>query len=192
VRTDELVRSGPGFWLEQYRQPTAQVPFIPGALALGAGLDPERTPLFEWLTQLGRRFTDTFTFDPTATDVGTPLAEVLANRRGVCQDFTHLWLSYLRQLGLPAAYVSGYLLTRPPPGQPRLRGADAMHAWVAVHVPTLGWIDYDPTNACFAGLDHIVVARGRDYADLSPTRGIFTGSMSPQLSVGVTVEPVAG
>jgi transglutaminase-like putative cysteine protease len=85
--------------------------------------------------------------------------------------------------------VSGYLLTDPPPGQPRLRGADAMHAWASIHVPELGWVDYDPTNSCFAAAGHIVVARGRDYGDVSPTRGVFTGSYSPVLKVQVTVEP---
>jgi transglutaminase-like putative cysteine protease len=85
--------------------------------------------------------------------------------------------------------VSGYLLTHPPPGQPRLRGADAMHAWVSIHVPGRGWVDYDPTNSCFVGAAHIVVARGRDYADVSPTRGVFTGSAPSAPRVGVTVEP---
>jgi transglutaminase-like putative cysteine protease len=114
---------------------------------------------------------------------------VLEQRRGVCQDFTHLFLSCVRQQGLAAAYVSGYLLTRPPPGQPRLRGADAMHAWASIYVPEIGWVDYDPTNAGFPAAGHIVVARGRDYGDVSPTRGVFTGSYSPILRVAVTVEP---
>lgn len=187
-RTLALIQGGEGYALEQYLCPTAHVPFLPAAAELAAGLDPA-TPALLWIEQLGRRFAETFTFDATATDVSTPLTDVLTNRRGVCQDFTHLFLSCVRQQRLPAAYVSGYLLTNPPPGQPRLRGADAMHAWASVHVPELGWIDYDPTNACFAGLGHLVVARGRDYADVSPTRGVFTGSYSPSLRVEVTVEP---
>ena len=117
------------------------------------------------------------------------MSEVLQSRRGVCQDFTHLFLSCVRQQGLPAAYVSGYLLTKPPPGQPRLRGADAMHAWASVFVPEVGWVDYDPTNTCFTGTGHIVVARGRDYADVSPTRGVFSGGGNHILNIGVTVEP---
>ena len=188
-RVDEAVRSGTGFLLEQYRHATSHVPLLPAAAALADGLDQQAMPLLAWIEQLGRRFTDTFTFDPAATDVSTPLAEVLERKRGVCQDFTHLFLSCLRQHGLPAAYVSGYLLTQPPPGRPRLRGADAMHAWASVHVPDTGWVDYDPTNACFAGTDHIVVARGRDFTDVSPTRGVFSGAASPAPHIGVTVEP---
>jgi transglutaminase-like putative cysteine protease len=188
-RTDALVQSGAGFELEQYRQPSPLVPFLPEARSLAEGLSPDQ-PVLEWLTALGERFAHTYTFDAKATDLTTPLSAVVTQRRGVCQDFTHLWLSCLRQLGLPAAYVSGYLLTQPPPGRPRLRGADAMHAWVAVHVPDLGWIDFDPTNNCFARDGHIVVARGRDYSDVSPTRGVYTGLRPPPAEVGVTVEPI--
>lgn len=187
--TRALIQTGEGYGLEQYLCATTHVPLLPAAGALAAGLDPA-LPAIEWIGQLGRRFAETFTFDPTATDVSTPLAEVLEKKRGVCQDFTHLFLSCVRQQGLPAAYVSGYLLTHPPPGQPRLRGADAMHAWASVHLPEIGWVDYDPTNSCFPASGHIVVARGRDYADVSPTRGVFTGSYSPILKVAVTVEPV--
>lgn len=187
-RTDALV-NGAGYLLEQYRHATAHVPFLSAAARLADGLDEQTTPLLNWIEQLGRRFAETFTFDAQATDVSTPLAKVLERKRGVCQDFTHLFLSCVRQRGLPAAYVSGYLLTNPPPGRPRLRGADAMHAWAAVHVPDFGWVDYDPTNSCFAGSGHIVVARGRDYADVSPTRGVFTGATPPPPRVAVTVEP---
>jgi len=189
ARVRHAIQSGEGFLLEQYLGPTTLVPLLPGAAALADGLDPA-TPALAWIEELGRRFAATFTFDATATDVGTPLAEALEKKRGVCQDFTHLFLSCVRSHGLPAAYVSGYLLTEPPPGQPRLRGADAMHAWASVFVPEIGWVDYDPTNACFPAAGHIVVARGRDYADVSPTRGVFTGSYSPTLRIAVTVEPV--
>src|SRR6478736_129065 len=188
ARTRGLIQSGEGFLLEQYLAPTTQVPLLRPAAELGNGIDYD-LPVLEWIAELGRRFDETFTFDSSATNVSTPLAEVLETKRGVCQDFTHLFLSCVRQHGLPAAYVSGYLLTDPPPGQPRLRGADAMHAWASVHIPELGWVDYDPTNSCFPGAGHIVVARGRDYADVSPTRGVFTGSYSPVLKVAVTVEP---
>ena len=189
-RTDDLVRAGPDFSLEQYRCATANVPLLRAAAFLTDGLDATGLPLLAWLEELGRRFADTFTFDPTATAVSTPLAEVLAMRRGVCQDFTHLFLSCLRQQGLPAGYVSGYLLTKPPPGKERLRGADAMHAWASVFVPDFGWVDYDPTNACLAGAGHVVVARGRDYADVSPTRGVYTGAPPPAPRIAVTMEPV--
>jgi transglutaminase-like putative cysteine protease len=185
------IRERGQFDLEQYLHATTKVPLLPEAAALAAGLDAKDTPLLDWIEQLGKKFATTFAFDASATDIGTPLAEVLATRRGVCQDFTHLFLSCARQHGLPAAYVSGYLLTRPPPGKPRLFGADAMHAWASVFVPEVGWVDYDPTNHCFTGNGHIVVARGRDYADVSPTRGVFSGGGAHRLKIGVTVEPEA-
>lgn len=187
-RTRTLIQGGESCSLEQYLCATNHVPFLPAAAALADGLDPA-TPSLLWIKELGQRFDETFIFDSTATEISTPLGEVLERKRGVCQDFTHLFLSCVRQHGLPAAYVSGYLLTNPPPGRPRLRGADAMHAWASVHVPEIGWVDYDPTNSCFAGYGHIVVARGRDFVDVSPTRGVFTGSYSPRLRVEVTVEP---
>ena len=189
ARTRGLIQSGEGFLLEQYLAATPQVPFLRAAAELADGIDYD-APVLGWIEELGRKFDETFTFDPAATTISTPITEVLEKKRGVCQDFTHVFLSCVRQHGLPAAYVSGYLLTDPPPGQPRLRGADAMHAWASVHIPEIGWVDYDPTNSCFPGAGHIVVARGRDYADVSPTRGVFTGSYSPILKVAVTVEPV--
>jgi transglutaminase-like putative cysteine protease len=177
------------FDLEQYLHATSLVPLLPGTAALAEGLDAETVPLLDWIGALGRKFSETFVFDAKATTISTPLATALELKRGVCQDFTHLFLSCVRQYGLPAAYVSGYLLTNPPPGRPRLRGADAMHAWVSVFVPEVGWVDYDPTNTCFTGDGHLVVARGRDYADLSPTRGVFSGGGAHRLKIGVTVEP---
>jgi len=188
-RTRELIQSGVGYLLEQYLGASPQVPLPPAAAKLAEGLSSE-LPILEWIGELGRRFSAAYTFDTTATVVSTPFAEVLEKKRGVCQDLSHQFISCVRQQGLAAGYVSGYLLSSPPPGQPRLHGADAMHAWVSIHVPELGWIDYDPTNACFAGTGHIVVARGRDYGDVSPTRGVFNGSQSPVLFIGVTVEQV--
>jgi transglutaminase-like putative cysteine protease len=184
-----LIRDRGQFELEQYLHATPAVPLLPGTAALADGLDTEAMPVLEWIGQLGQRFAESFVFDSTATDISTPLTEVLQSRRGVCQDFTHLFLSCARQHGLPAAYVSGYLLTRPPPGRPRLLGADAMHAWASIFVPEVGWVDYDPTNTCFTGASHVTVARGRDYTDVSPTRGIFSGGGIHRLKIGVTVEP---
>jgi transglutaminase-like putative cysteine protease len=183
------IAAGPDYALEQFLHETPHVPLLPAARELAAGLDSDDPPALAWLLALGERFATDFTFDAGVTDVSTPLAEVLRLRRGVCQDFAHLFLSCVRQHGLPAAYVSGYLLTTPPPGQPRLRGADASHAWVSVHVPGSGWIDYDPTNHCLAGTGHIVVARGRDYADVCPVKGLFSGGGAHTLETGVTVEP---
>ncbi|MCX6954291.1 MAG: transglutaminase family protein [Verrucomicrobia bacterium] len=184
-----VIANGSYFSLEQFLHPSAHVPLPPAARALAEGLDAGDPPAFAWLAALGARFGKLFTFDPKATTVSTPIAEVLQHRRGVCQDFAHLFISCVRQHGLPAAYVSGYLLTTPPPGKPRLRGADASHAWVSVFIPGTGWIDYDPTNNCFVGSGHIVVARGRDFSDVSPVKGLFTGGGRHTLVTAITVEP---
>jgi transglutaminase-like putative cysteine protease len=179
------------FSLEQYLNATSLVPLLPEARELpdelGAGLDPGISTL-DWLALFGDRFYHAFTFDREATEISTPLSEVIAKRRGVCQDFAHLLISCLRQRRLPAAYVSGYLLTRPPAGQQRLVGADASHAWVSVFIPGYGWVDYDPTNACFVGSGHIVIARGRDFRDVSPVKGLFSGGGVKVMETGVTVE----
>lgn len=157
-------------------------------------------PLIEAARELMQRVHQDFEYASASTDIATPAATVLAQRRGVCQDFAHLMLACLRSLGLPARYVSGYLLTEPPPGQPRLIGSDASHAWVSVFLPDLaaqsgghGWYDLDPTNArdgwSTPGEDFVRLAVGRDYADISPVRGVVHGSGQHQLQVGVTVEP---
>lgn len=177
------------FSLDQFRHPVGYVPFLPEAAALSAGIDAEKQPVLAWLAEIGARFGRTYKFDTTVTTISTPLAQVVREKRGVCQDFAHLFLSCLRQHGLAAAYVSGYLLTEPPPGSPRLLGVDAMHAWISVYVPGAGWVDYDPTNLMFAGSGHITVARGRDYADITPTSGVFSSGGSHALKVQVTVEP---
>ena len=128
--------------------------------------------------------------------ISTPLNEVFDKRHGVCQDFAHVMIAGLRGLGLPAAYVSGYLRTRPPPGQPRLRGADASHAWVALwcgegwgESGEGGWIGFDPTNDCVVQDDHIVVAQGRDYGDVAPIDGIVSSAGAQKLTVEVDVIP---
>jgi transglutaminase-like putative cysteine protease len=179
------------FTLEQFLHASPLVPLLPAARALldelGSDMDPESS-VMDWLATVGERFSDMFTFDPQATRISTPLTEVIAERRGVCQDFAHLFISGLRQRRLPAAYVSGYLLTKPPSGGTRLIGADASHAWVSAYIPGTGWIDYDPTNACFAGSGHIVIARGRDFFDVSPVKGLFSGGGGQTLETGVTVE----
>jgi transglutaminase-like putative cysteine protease len=131
-----------------------------------------------------------FEFDPVATTLSTPVESVLKARRGVCQDFAHLMTSALRSIGLPARYVSGYLLTTPPPGRPRLAGADASHAWVSAWCPGLGWVDADPTNAKLADTEFVTVAWGRDYGDVPPLRGVMRGGGAQELEVRVTVEPV--
>ena len=147
-------------------------------------------PLLDACRDLMRRIHSEFIYDPKATEVGTSVMAVLTHKRGVCQDFAHLMIGCLRAMGLAARYVSGYLLTEPPPGQPRLIGADASHAWVAVFVPGLGWVEFDPTNNCLADPRYLVLGWGRDFGDVSPIKGVIQGGGSHTLSVGVTVTPL--
>ena len=148
------------------------------------------TPILAGAQDLTRRIYQDFKYDPKATTVATPLEEVWEKRRGVCQDFAHLGIACLRSLGLPARYVSGYLRTHPPAGQPRLVGADASHAWFSVFCPRAGWVDFDPTNNCLTADEHITVAQGRDFGDVSPVAGIITGGGAHVVRVSVDVEPL--
>lgn len=171
-----------------YLFPSRLVPVDPAIRAWAEACFPAGACVLAGGLALNEQIKDEFTYDPTATDVTTPTREAFALRRGVCQDFAHVMISALRSLGLPAAYVSGYLRTTPPPGQPRLEGADAMHAWVALWCgPDAGWQGLDPTNAIRAGIDHIPVAVGRDYADVSPVDGVIVAAGGHTLSVGVDV-----
>ncbi len=142
------------------------------------------------LHDLATRIHQDFTFDATATTVTTPLQTVLATRRGVCQDFAHLMIAGLRALNIPARYVSGYIVTTPPPGQPRMVGADASHAWVSAWCPGQGWIDIDPTNNRRTDTDFVTLAWGRDFSDVSPLRGVILGGGDQELTAEVTVTPV--
>jgi len=151
---------------------------------------PKGVPLLIGVRELTRRIFTDFKYDPKATTVATPLEEVVEKRRGVCQDFAHLGIACLRSLGLPARYVSGYLRTRPPEGKPRLVGADASHAWFAVFCPGAGWVDFDPTNNVQPGEEHITVAYGRDFGDVSPVAGIITGGGKHDVQVSVDVAEV--
>ncbi len=148
------------------------------------------TPLLAGARDLTRRIFEDFKFDPRATTVATPLEEVWEKRRGVCQDFAHLGIACLRSLGLPARYVSGYLRTRPPEGRPRLVGADASHAWFSIFSPGTGWVDFDPTNNVQPAGEHIIIAYGRDYGDVSPVAGILTGGGDHDVKVSVDVEEI--
>jgi transglutaminase-like putative cysteine protease len=147
-------------------------------------------PLLAAAMDLTRRIFEEFEYQGGVSDVSTPVARVLEMRRGVCQDFAHLAIACLRSLGLAARYVSGYLLTHPPPGQPRLVGADASHAWLAVWAGDLGWVEFDPTNNLMPGDEHITVGWGRDYSDVSPTNGFIVGGGAHEVSVAVDVSPV--
>jgi len=142
-------------------------------------------PVLEAVHDLSSRIHREFTFDPQCTTIATPVAEALAKRGGVCQDFAHLAVACLRSFGLPARYVSGYLETVPPPGQPRLEGADASHAWFAVYVPGMGWLDLDPTNDQIPDDRYVTTAWGRDFADVTPLKGVIFGGGTHVLDVGV-------
>jgi transglutaminase-like putative cysteine protease len=166
----------------------AQSSFTPGRALVQAALD------------LTARMHRNFRYESKSTDINTPALEALQEKRGVCQDFAHILLACLRSLGLPARYVSGYLLTQPPAGQARLVGSDASHAWASVYLPELashacqGWLDLDPTNdragLASPGEDYVRLAVGRDFADVSPLRGVLHGGGSHTLEVAVTVAPL--
>jgi transglutaminase-like putative cysteine protease len=157
-------------------------------------------PLVQAAQELTARMHRDLRYETASTDIDTPALEALAQQRGVCQDFAHILLACLRSLGLPARYVSGYLLTQPPPGQARLIGSDASHAWASVYLPELathacqGWLDLDPTNNrtgwASPGLDYVRLAVGRDFADVSPLRGVLQGGSAHTLEVAVTVAPL--
>jgi transglutaminase-like putative cysteine protease len=184
---------------------TSLGPNSPVGYVFASSLIPVLRPVTEYASQsflpdggvlagtadLMRRIRNDFKYDPKATVISTPLKEVFEKRHGVCQDFAHVMIAGLRGLGLPAAYVSGYLRTIPPPGKPRLQGADATHAWVSAWCGAeLGWIGFDPTNDLVVANDHIILATGRDFSDVSPVDGIIVGSRKQKLRVEVDVMPV--
>jgi transglutaminase-like putative cysteine protease len=153
--------------------------FLPGRPVLDAAMD------------LTTRMYNDFKFDPHATDVSTPITKVFRTKRGVCQDFAHVALACFRSLRVPARYVSGYLHTRPPVGRPKLQGADATHAWISVWSPEYGWVDLDPTNGILVRDEHVTVAYGRDYDDVSPISGVLRGGGEHSVKVGVDVNAIA-
>ena len=161
-----------------------------GARAYVAGLMTPGKPFLRLAMELTEQIHRDFEYRGGVTDVYTPVPEVLSARAGVCQDFAHVGIACLRAWGLPARYVSGYLLTQPPEGQPRLTGADASHAWFSVWCPEFGWVDFDPTNNIQTRAEHITLGWGRDYSDVSPTRGHIHGGGRQQLTVAVDVIPV--
>jgi len=194
----EEALAAPGVWgpnvdldVEQYRVGSPMVPLSAESIAYArASFAPGRAWL-EAMLDLTRRIHAEFRYDPEATTVTTQVREVLEHRRGVCQDFAHLMLSCLRSLGLPARYVSGYVLNRPAPGKKALSGADASHAWVAGHCPHLGWVAFDPTNGKLADLEFVTLGWGREFSDVTPLRGVVLGTAIQKLSVVVKVEPLA-
>ena len=165
-----------------------RVPIDPDITAFAHALADRNKTVREIAESVGRQLHQEMRFDAGATTVDTPPTEAFQRRHGVCQDFTHIMISALRGIGIPAAYTSGFLRTIPPEGQQRLEGADAMHAWVRVWCgQETGWVEYDPTNALVVGQDHIVVARGRDYSDVSPVKGVLRtyGEQSSEQAVDV-------
>jgi transglutaminase-like putative cysteine protease len=163
------------------------IPVTPAALAYARPSFPPEVPVLAGALDLMRRIFRDFTYDKSATTVDTAVALVMAERKGVCQDFAHVAISCLRALGLAARYVSGYLKTTPLPGKENLIGADASHAWIALFVPGSGWVDLDPTNNLIAGETHITLAWGRDYGDVTPVKGVVMGGGVHTLSVMVDV-----
>ncbi|WP_423606601.1 transglutaminase family protein [Sphingomonas sp. MS122] len=174
-----------------YMFPSPLIPLDPEIAAWCAeDLDPRRGALEAGIA-LAQRIQREFDFDPAATLVDTPPHEAFLKRGGVCQDFAQIMISGLRAAGLPAAYASGYLRTLPPPGKPRLVGADATHAWVLIWCgPKRGWVGFDPTNGIWMANDHVIVAIGRDYADIAPIDGIILGYGAQNMRVSVDVEPL--
>jgi transglutaminase-like putative cysteine protease len=174
----------------QYVFETPKTCASPAIRAYALACFPPGRPVLEGVLDLTRRIYEEFRFDPTATTASTPVEEVFEARRGVCQDFAHLQIACLRALRLPARYVSGYLLTRPPEGKEKLIGADASHAWLSVWSPGHGWVDFDPTNNLLVSVEHVTVAWGRDYGDVSPVSGAIFGGGKHTVQVAVDVLPI--
>ena len=174
----------------QYQFDSPMTRFQSEVAAYGAVSFPPGRPLLAGAMELMNRIHKDFRYDTTVTDVSTPLDKVFEIRAGVCQDLAHVGIAAMRAVGLPARYVSGYLLTQPPPGRPRLLGADASHAWFSVWAPPFGWVDLDPTNNLVVGQSHVTASWGRDYADVAPVSGIILGGHDHVVEVGVDVIPV--
>ncbi len=175
----------------EFCYPSPFIPLLAELAAYAREVFCAERPLFAAAIDLMHRVHGEFKYESGSTEVTTPVLTVFKQRRGVCQDFAHVLIGCLRALGLPARYVSGYLLTTPPPGQPRLLGADASHAWVQVWSPQFGWLDLDPTNDTIPSVAHVMLALGRDYGDVMPLRGVIRGGGEHTLKVAVSVLPVA-
>ncbi|KQS25510.1 transglutaminase family protein [Dyadobacter sp. Leaf189] len=176
--------------LLEYMLPSPLVKWDEEIVAFGRDCFVDGVPLYECVRNLCRKIYTEFDFVPDFTTVHTPIKEVLAARKGVCQDFSHLAIACIRSFGFATRYVSGYLETLPPPGRPKLQGSDASHAWISVFIPDCGWCDFDPTNNVVPGERHIVTAWGRDYSDVPPLKGIIFSYGKHTLTVEVDVIPV--
>lgn len=179
-------------WLEavQFLYDSPTIPRSEELAAYARASFPAGRPILPGVLDLTRRIYADFKYDPRATEVTTPTMKAFGLKRGVCQDFAHIEIGCLRSLGLAARYVSGYLRTEPPPGKPRLVGADRSHAWLSVFCGPLGWLEFDPTNQAMCSEDHIMLAWGREYSDVSPIKGVFVGGGSQTHDVSVDVHPL--
>ena len=175
----------------EFTFPSRYIEPWPGLLSYGRQSFTAQRPLLAAALDLTSRIHAEFRYNSQATTIATPLQEVFAQRQGVCQDFAHLQIGCLRALGLPARYVSGYVLTQNPEGKPRLVGADASHAWVSIYCPGHGWLDLDPTNNLMPSDQHITLVWGRDYDDVSPIKGIIVGGGNHVMTVNVDVAPIS-
>lgn len=173
----------------QYLMPSQQIAITPALMEFARPSFAPGRPLLECARDLTRRIHKDFAYDNAATDVATTIEHVLRIKRGVCQDFAHVLIGAMRAFCLPARYVSGYLLTRPPEGKEKLVGTDASHAWVSVWSPGIGWVDFDPTNDLIPQDEHITIAFGRDFQDVSPVTGVLLGGGAHQIEVAVDVTP---
>ncbi|MFO1023054.1 MAG: transglutaminase family protein [Planctomycetales bacterium] len=182
-------QSGEEFEAVQFRYESPFIRFLEEAREYGLTSFTPGRPILEGALDLTARIHNDFKYAPSSTAITTTTAEVFRQRCGVCQDFAHLQITVLRELGLAARYVSGYLLTEPPPGKPKLIGADASHAWLSVFVPEYGWVDLDPTNNVIPNGRHVTVAWGRDYSDVSPIKGVYVGGGTHTMHVAVDVSP---
>ena len=182
LRTNEAMND-----IRQFYLPSKHVDFPEGieAYALQSFL-PGR-PIMEAMLDLNHRINQDFTFTPGFTDISTPVSKVFLNKKGVCQDYAHFSLACLRSIGLAARYVSGYLETLPPPGKPKMVGADASHAWIALYIPGLDWVEFDATNDLLVDDQHVRVAVGHDFADVTPLKGIIYSAGNQTMKVSVDV-----
>lgn len=180
-----------GLATQQYTLPSPMVPHCEDAMDLAKELFSSRRDMLEAVTHLNHYLHCEFRYDPNATQIQTPLEDVFRMRRGVCQDLAHAMLACLRAIQLPARYVSGYLRTYPPQDPDALVGADASHAWVSVYMgQELGWVDFDPTNDLIVGEEHVTLAWGRDFRDVTPVNGLYLGAEQLSLEVAVQVKPI--
>jgi transglutaminase-like putative cysteine protease len=174
----------------QYLLPSQFITWDEEIIAFAESCLLPNVSLFEAVLHLIKKIYTEFQFKSGSTNINTPLKTVLKERRGVCQDFSHLAIASLRSVGIPARYVSGYIETLPPIGKPKLEGSDASHAWISVYIPEMGWREFDPTNNMIPQQRHIVTAYGRDFADVSPMKGIIFSSGDHKVKVEVDVIPV--